>query len=137
MCGIVGYIGPKKTLPLLIKGLKNGNVFISDGPFINIYYKSINDNKYIIGKSINTNKPGKLVVKTKSSGEFGKLKQLRIYKGNLKEKKEEILLNKNINSFENREIINYNCNGERVYIRAEVLTLKNKEALTNPLFFNY
>jgi len=131
------YSNKKPNKKLLIKGLKNGNVFISDGPFINIYYKSINDNKYIIGKSINTNKPGKLVVKTKSSGEFGKLKQLRIYKGNLKEKKEEILLNKNINSFENREIINYNCNGERVYIRAEVLTLKNKEALTNPLFFNY
>lgn len=126
---------PNKNL--LLKNLKKGRCIVSDGPFLDLKFKTENY-EYICGDSINEEKKGDIVITMQSSKEFGELTSLSIYKGILKSNNEILMEEKELNKFENIYKKSYNIKGkERIYIRAEIKTSKNKTALTNPLFINY
>jgi hypothetical protein len=127
----------KPNKALLLKNLKRGRCIISDGPFLDLKFKT-SEKEYLCGDSIENEESGDIVITMQSSKEFGKLDSLLIFKGNLKTQKEEIFEEIMLNDFENIYKQSYNIKGnEREYIRAELKTNKNKIALTNPLFLNY
>ena len=105
----------------LIKALKQSDVIISNGPFVSLSKKG-ND---------------KIIVHAQSSGFFGELNELTIYRGDQNSRKEveyfKLVFQKSemtyTNEFQVKEF------QKPFYIRAELTTQKEGFALTNPVRF--
>ena len=85
---------------------------------------------------VNIAKPEKLRVHVKSSREFGKLKSLNIFYGEYKTQAEKInFTNKNLPEYEYLGEIDFTPNTGTGYLRAEINTDSNHQALSNPIWF--
>ena len=123
------------TIKTIVKSLKNGNCFITNGPSIKMSFHS-KGNTYTVGRKVKT-RDGKIKIESLSSREFGKISFCIIYIGKIGGDKEVIF----------KEIININDYlfktsfdikvESMCYFRAELFNKFNEKnifAITNPIW---
>ena len=128
------------SLPTLLKAFKNGRMLVTDGPFVELLVKNARSESARSGDCI-SGKNFKIDLTCLSSPEFGKLSELRIYKGDLINRKESLF--KRVTNFS--ELFEYHeelkpvGNTAPSYIRAELYS-KNEvgilKCFTNPIWLN-
>ncbi len=127
------------SLPTLLKAFKNGRMLVTDGPFVELLVKNARSESARSGDCI-SGKNFKIDLTCLSSPEFGKLSELRIYKGDLINRKESLF--KRVTNFS--ELFEYHKelkpgNTAPSYIRAELYS-KNEAGIlkcfTNPIWLN-
>lgn len=131
------YLKSGLSLNSLLDAFKNGRMLVTDGPFVDFHVKNESDQIARCGGEIAGNK---LAMETTclSSPEFGQLKYLKIYLGNLKTRKEQLF--KNVTEFSGRlkhhEITEITTNDES-YLRVELYSEKKDRVFrcrTNPIW---
>ncbi|MEA3500744.1 MAG: hypothetical protein U9R41_07000, partial [Candidatus Marinimicrobia bacterium] len=119
----------------ILNSLKNGKCFITNSFSIDIKIVNELGNIFELGESANGNE-FTIKIKCESNREFGKMENLKIFFGNLKEKQEKVIFEKEINdlTYSHKFILQERDNG---YIRAEIESGENKNkkfAATNPIW---
>ncbi len=79
----------KLTLENILTALKNGNSFVTNGPFGKILVVDINEDIYSMGTLVPT-KPNYLTALAKSTSEFGAIQSVILFSGDLEAKEEAI-----------------------------------------------
>ncbi|MDZ7331755.1 MAG: CehA/McbA family metallohydrolase [candidate division KSB1 bacterium] len=125
----------------IIQAVKSHRTLVTSGPIIDMMVHNTQNDKATIGSEI-SGEELLLHVRAKSTPEFGRLKSLKIYRGDLVEKKEklEIQCQNFLNSYslqwEQRIIESSNSS----YLRAELVTQTNAGAehrcLTSPIWIS-
>ncbi len=120
----------------VIDALRSGNYFLSNGPAIRITAES-DKNRFEMGRSANSVQ--NIQLSAKSSSEFGALRRIRLFSGNIREKYELSVFEEEINNsaflFDRNIVINNKV--EQGYMRAEVESSNERGnflALTNPIW---
>lgn len=106
-----------------IKGIKNGKVIISNGPFINFWLKTAAQ-KIEIGQTT-TPKQVNFFYEFKTSPEFGEVRNINVHVGNLTTKSEKV------KNYQNGELIDLTG---QTYLRLSLYTKKGCMAFTNPIW---
>lgn len=106
-----------------IEGIKNGEVIVSNGPFINFFLKS-ESKEYPIGSVIDEIE-AEIMVETRTAPEFGKITETRLFAG--KGSRETEL---NFISGDSLDLIG--CS----YLRMSLKTKNGGLAFTNPVFIS-
>ncbi len=125
------------SLAALIDGFKSGRMVISNGPFVEIKLQNSREETARLGGEI-AGAGIEIICECRSTAEFGALSELRIYRGNLAEKKEDLfyLQNDFANAFLQREQIAVSDSGP-CYFRAELDSktgARTLRCLTNPIW---
>ena len=107
-----------------VAGLKNGEVIVSNGPFLSFNLK-VGNEIFPIGSICKTRK-AELIFEYKTSIEFGEIKNIYVHIGDCKTAK-EIEITKPVNNFE-LEL------PEKGYIRMSLKTENGRIAFTNPIW---
>ena len=119
------------------KALKNGNAIITDGPFAS--FKLVGAKKSaVIGEEI-VDQNLKLEISAKSTPEFGRLKRVTVYCGDLEEKKESEIFQNGLADYSYQQVLAFPLQPvSKGYVRLEVLSQKGEKTfrcLTNPVWF--
>ncbi len=118
----------------ILAAMAAGNCYMSNGPAIQFLAKNKETDWKHTG--VHIAKPEKLRIHVQSSREFGKLKSLTIFYGDYKTRAEIInFTNKNLPEYEYLGEIDFTPNTETGYLRAEITTDSNHQALSNPIWF--
>ncbi len=125
----------------LIRAVKNKHVLITNGPIVDFQLQNENGESAQIGDTI-TGKNFQIILTAKSTSEFGKIKSIKLFLGDL-EKKEEIEFQsfkkmKDPYLFELKwSVSDFPENG---YLRSELIAEKingkKTKCLTNPIWMN-
>lgn len=119
----------------LIKTLKNGEVIISNGPFVNIGVRKQTGEITGIGSRVSHQQISSIKITGKASHSFGSIKKVMLLHGRTGEATEHKIFEKNFSqrlfNFEKEIKPRDLHNG---YIRAEIYTDKDKFALSNPIW---
>ena len=95
------FLEDKFSLPTLLKAFKNGRMLITNGPFVELLVKNDRNESAKSGDCI-SGKNFKIDLRCLSSPEFGKLSELRIYTGDLINRKERLF----------KSVLQHESNGE-------------------------
>ena len=134
-----GVFTNKRDIETTISAMKNGNCFITNGPFIKICCQA-SGKTYEMGSTIRVNK-GSLNISIVSTPEFGQIKKLIVKKGIIGSSTEiddfTVINQKKYDLENNIEIVvDSDC-----YFRSEVELDSNEDkkrfALTNPIWFEF
>jgi len=123
----------KNTKDDILNSLKNGKCFITNSFSIDLKLVNEFGNIFELGESATGNKLT-ITIKCKSNNEFGNMENLRIFFGDLDQKKETIIFEKKINEliYSHKFILQEKNAG---YIRAEIKNNTNKKfTATNPIW---
>jgi hypothetical protein len=128
------YINNKRNVHSVLDALRTGNCFMTNGPalLLEIFDKST---RYTMGEHCFS--PNRCRIEVQSTVEFGSLNSIDIICGDLNKKQEFVYFEGNIenNKFAYVREISLNDLPENGYLRAEVTTSKNFQALSNPVWF--
>lgn len=119
----------------ILNSLKNGKCFITNSFSIDLKVVNKFGNIFELGESANGNE-FTIEINCESNSEFGKMKNLKIFYGNLEKKQEKITFEKDINNltYSHKFILHERVHG---YIRAEIKSDENKKfAATNPIWIS-
>ena len=130
--------GYNRDINSVITSMKNGNCFVTNGPFINITFQN-NGLIYEMGSTVSSNY-GIITVSIISTPEFGMIKKMTIIKGVIGEKK-EIDYFTIMNSREYKLIKDFEIKSDsNCYFRFEVELDSNNEkrifAMSNPIWLS-
>ncbi len=107
-----------------VAGLKNGEVIVSNGPFLT-FYLQVENELFPIGSTCKI-RNAELIFEYKTSIEFGEIKNIYVHIGNCKTAK-EIVIKKPVNNFE----LNL---PEKGYVRMSLESENGGIAFTNPIW---
>jgi hypothetical protein len=119
-----------------LDALKSGNCYMTNGPALLIQvsdkYKSYN-----MGEECSS--PLLCTFKVRSNDDFGGLKAIYVYVGNMINKEEIVFFqtSSDVHELEYFNQIPLNNLPDRGYLRIEVKTVYNYQALSNPIWFNH
>jgi hypothetical protein len=118
-----------------LDALKRGNCYMTDGPALLMHLED-STKSYVMGEECSFPERGKIMVR--SSEKFGAVQSLKIFLGDLVKKTESVYLQDSpeINEIEYALEISLHDLPDRGYLRAEVTTEHNNQALSNPIWFN-
>ena len=128
----------KLSLQAIITGLSRGNCYITEGPAID--FKVVDLEKRTIGTGGQVNSQGcEICINVLSTPEFGAIKKLNIYQGDLSKGREHLLKSYNFTKeYKCKEQFIYTIKNKG-YVRTEVMTgntNKNFCAYSNPIWFS-
>jgi hypothetical protein len=129
------YINHKNAdIHSILESLRSGDCFMTNGPalLVGVYDKN---KKYIMGGHCPF--PNRTRIEVKSTEEFGLLSSLKIIVGDI-DKGMESTYYRNIfdgNCFEYDQEISLQDIPEKGYLRVEIKTVRNFQALSNPIWF--
>jgi len=120
----------------LLDDIKNGQVIISNGPFVNFTIHDDSNHKALIGEEL-LSIPTKSNITSISTKFFGILKNVKIILGDI-DKRQEIVYHNISISGHSRKTLSVQLNNlpDRGYFRVEVFTQKDKFALSNPIWYS-
>jgi hypothetical protein len=126
------------TLDAILEAFKHGRTIVTNGPFVDIGVKNEEGEVARWGDTISGNE-FRISINCLSSPEFGHLKELRIYQGDLIEHHEYLLKLKNqfMSTFQHSEEMTVNKGPNPIYLRAELISERDGErllCLTNPIW---
>ncbi|MBC8257174.1 MAG: hypothetical protein H8E85_07695 [Candidatus Marinimicrobia bacterium] len=130
--------GDNKTIETVVTSMKNGNCFVTNGPFINLTYQD-NGHIYEMGNAVISNY-GIITISIISTPEFGMIKKITIIKGIIGDNKEvDIFTIMNPRKYKLIKDFEINIIGS-CYLRCEVeITSNNAKrifAMSNPIWFS-
>jgi len=136
------YCGKNISATAILDAIKNGKTIITNGPVSIPQVQNDNGRIAYVGDDI-SGREFKLIVNSRSSEEFGQIKEINIYKGDLVTKREQ--LEKTFVPEESRngsQIVyhDFTCKIERknlCYVRLEAISLANGKkykCFTNPIW---
>lgn len=129
------YSDKKLSQSELIQCIKDGKTFITTGPYVQI---TNNEDKNLICSSPIT--ISNLKISAESTKEFGQIDTIRIFRGYIERKREDLLILKNnINSYNYSYNFDLNDTDSSGYIRVEILCKSsglNEQAMaaTSPIY---
>ena len=131
-----GVFTKHRNINSVISSMKNGNCFVTNGPFINLTFEN-NGSIHEMGSIISSNL-GSFKISIISTSEFGKIKDITLIKGIIKEQKENNFFTiLNYGDYELEKYIEINIESE-CYFRCivELVSISSKKifALTNPIW---
>lgn len=135
------YLEHGLSLNKLLEALKNGRMVVTDGPFANFWLRNEVNQLARMGDSI-CGRKFTTEIECRSTPEFGDLKEVKIYRGDLLEKKESLIKTSKYFSKPYEQLIEFKIH-EKInpsYLRAELyseLSGKIFKCLTNPIWINY
>ena len=120
----------------LLNSMKNGQMIVTNGPFLDLRVYNELGEEAIIGGIINGTKEMnfKIILEAIVTKEYGLIEELKIYYGKVDIQEEIILRETKTNKIE----LEIKANNED-YIRAELIVCKNEKiynAFTNPIWFS-
>ncbi|NOZ75092.1 MAG: hypothetical protein GXO90_06880, partial [FCB group bacterium] len=119
------------SLDVLLHQLKQGRAIITDGPSINMEIEG-EDTCAILGETLNG--IGKRIkLNTESSPTWGELSSLQVIHGVIG-KQEDIVLSRSLSGYQNTTILDSGEPLNQGYYRAKVVTDKNRQAFSNPVW---
>ena len=126
------------ALDAIVEACKHGRMIVTNGPFVNMWVKNENDEIARLGDSISGNE-FQIAINCLSSPEFGPLKELRIYQGDLITRQEKLLKleTRFPSSFRLYEEMTMDKEPNPIYIRAELVSEREGKrflCLTNPIW---
>ncbi len=131
------FIDGDLTRENIIAGLKKGAYFITNGPAVKFTVKNEKNETAMPGESIK-GKNLYLSFEIKSNSEFGKIKEINIFIGDLDSRKEFIYKTiKNLYEFSSKDEIKLFASSDNYYIRITASTKKKKKnyiCFTNPIW---
>jgi len=120
----------------VISSMKNGNCFVTNGPFINLTFEK-NGSTFEMGSVISSN-AGSFKISIFSTSEFGKINNITLIKGDIKKKKEiDYFKIINYQKYKLEQYIEVNIENEyyfRCMVELESISDKKVFALTNPIW---
>ncbi len=128
----------KLSLESILTGLSKGDCYITEGPAID--FKAVDLEKQTIGMGEQINSQGcEFWINVLSTPEFGIIKKIKIYLGDLSQSREHLLKSYNFTKdYKCKEQFNYTIKNKG-YLRTEVVT-ENKNrafcAYSNPIWFS-
>jgi len=133
------YCGAKLNQESILDGLSKGRTALTNGPLAIFELIKDNGEKAILGETI-SGKKFELMLKIKSTDEFGKLQKAVIYKGNSSDSRETIW--KKIDFADNNERYSHSSKHpieieQNCYLRIEASSKKEDQVyrcLTNPIW---
>ncbi len=128
------------TTDKIINSIKKGRVVVTNGPLLDFYIQNELGEKAILGGEID-GKGFTLNYRFVSSPEFGPVKKLCLYSGDLKVQKEELIYNIHFqkNNYDLYGAIDFEAPGNISYIRGELFSEaenSTKFCLTNPIWIS-
>ena len=131
-----GVFTKNRDINSVISSMKNGNCFVTNGPFINLTFEN-NGSIHEMGSIISSNL-GSFKISIISTSEFGKIKDITLIKGIIKEQKENNFFTiLNYGDYELEKYIEINIESEcyfRCIVELESISSKKIFALTNPIW---
>ena len=131
-----GVFTKNRNINSVISSMKNGNCFVTNGPFINLTFEN-NGSTHEMGSVISSNL-GSFKISIISTSEFGKIKDITLIKGIIKEQKEnDFFTILNYGDYELEKYIEINIESEcyfRCIVELESISSKKIFALTNPIW---
>jgi len=125
-----------KTVSTIIRQLKKGRCIISDGPAIDVKILS-DDTSYILGDTVYS---GDITISINcfSSGLFGSLACLTVFRGLIGENEEEVILEETWKgpSYQNYLSKRLVWPARPGYIRCQLATVTGKKCFTNPIWID-
>jgi hypothetical protein len=129
------YVDSEKyNVSSVLKALRTGSCYMTNGPAL--LMKVYDTNKsYTMGEKCPS--PNRCRIEVLSTEEFGILKYIKIMLGNMDKKRESVFYDNTIdkNRFEYVKEISLENMPDQGYLRTEVRTSKNFQALSNPIWF--
>ena len=128
------------TLDSIIQSLKHGRCVVSNGPLLDMTAED-ETSSYTLGETISTNNLG-ISLRLYSSKEFGSLKEVRVFFGDVDQGEEETLLTRRFEKgeYEKRDAFRTAITGRKGYVRGELVTSESSGeefcCLTNPIWIN-
>jgi len=133
-----GVFSNNRSINSVISSMKNGNCFVTNGPFINLTFDN-NGSIHGMGSVISSNL-GSLKISIISTSEFGKVKDITLIRGIIKERKENpIFTILNYGDYKLEKCIDINIESAcyfRCIVELESISSKKIFALTNPIWLN-
>lgn len=116
--------------------LKNGQVIVTNGPFINLVANDQKDDNFYIG-DVSVSPLSRATISAISSRYFGNLKKIRLIVGDIDNQQEWIYKTiESLSAFTRKSLtVPLENLPRRGYLRTEVTTQKDKFAITNPIRF--
>ena len=131
-----GVFTKNRDINSVISSMKNGNCFVTNGPFINLTFEN-NGSIHEMGSVISSNL-GSFKISIISTSEFGKIKDITLIKGIIKEQKENNFFTiLNYGDYELEKYIEINIESEcyfRCIVELESISSKKIFELTNPIW---
>ena len=118
----------------ILHSLKNGNCFITNGPALQ--FQTLSNGK-LISMGCQSENIKKLIIKAKSSEEYGRINKIQIHQGVIGNKTEKFLINEKLKEpkIEYELQIETEKQSGTGYYRLEITTELNKIALSNPIWY--
>jgi hypothetical protein len=119
----------------ILDALKRGHCYMTDGPALRLQLEN-STKSYVMGEECSSPERGKIMVR--SSEEFGGVKSVKILLGDLDKKVESVYLYDAPEIKKNEYTFKFSLDNipDQGYLRAEILTEHNNQALSNPIWFN-
>lgn len=130
-----GVIDSKKNnIHSVIQSMKKGNCFITNGAYLNMTI--LNSGKsFAMGSSI-PHRKGEIYLDILSSEEFGNIRNVKLIRGIIGEKKEKVIFQYDkLHSCQMQEIISVTAESES-YFRCEVMLENGGYAFSNPIWLH-
>lgn len=126
----------KPGIPSIISALKTGNCYMTNGPALQMHLQN-SANHYMMGEECPS--PEKLRISARSTEDFGSMFSLNIILGDLTTKTESVFFEQPPELLQNeyKREISLDKLPKRGYLRAELKTQKNFQALSNPIWFSH
>ena len=133
-----GVFTKNRNINSVISSMKNGNCFVTNGPFINLTFEN-NGSVYGMGSVISSNL-GSFKISIISTSEFGKIKDITLIKGVIKEQKEnDFFTILNYGDYELEKYIEINIESEcyfRCIVELESISSKGVEDEQGDIVFS-
>ena len=123
-----------RSIPAIIRQLKEGRCIISDGPAIRV--KILSDDKYYtLGDTAYSNNI-KIYIDCLSSGTYGRLACLTVYRGLIGDDGETVILSRNLADYRDRLSETIEWPARPGYVRCRLVTVTGKKCFTNPIWID-
>jgi hypothetical protein len=120
----------------VIETLRNGNCYMTNGPALLMHLENSTRN-YEMGEECIS--PQRCKVMIRSSAEFGNVKSVKVLIGDLDSKTESVYIQESPEFSKNDYLLEISLNNlpERGYLRTEIITVNEYQALSNPIWFSH
>ncbi|HID96060.1 MAG TPA: hypothetical protein EYP53_08415 [Candidatus Latescibacteria bacterium] len=128
------FIRGELTTNNVFSALREGNLIVTNGPFVAISLRNEMGREAIVGEQID-GKDMRLKVEPRTTAEFGPFEVIDVLRGRIRARQEQIFKRLKWNDGKKVFVLRFKAKGPS-YIRVEARTRKGALCITNPIWIN-